>query len=144
MDTSFINAVFVFTGFSKKKYDKDEIESLLSRQYNQNITNFDVEIVYVEDLYNGGAGPYKTYYRIHEICAIISFIVPKDENGSKYKAQYYVPYSMVKDKNSDTNPYNQWYCYIYDKWISGPRFESSIVVYSPEKWFKIIIEKILE
>lgn len=131
-----------------KQHNVKDVEAYLSSQFKQQITDFNIRIEYVEDLLHEGAGPYKLYYRVHETCAIISFIVPEDSRGARYQACYYIPHSFIKQTtNNLSNRYNRFTCYIYDKWLGGnahSHFNGFAVAKNPETWEEELFFKLFE
>lgn len=125
--------------FQFKIYSKTCIEIELSKQFKQQISNFSIDTLFVTELWAGGAGfrreegPTIPNIKVNETCVVVSFVVPKDSNGAKYLARYYVPFSFLRRETHK--------CYIKDKHLSGPHFNGIGHEYIPEDWFINILKQ---
>lgn len=141
----FFACIFSFTiiaanGFHFKKYNRIIIEQYLSKRFHQKISGFKADTLFVTELWAGGAGfrrpegPTIPNIKVYQTCLKISFIVPKDEYGAKYRANYYVPFSFLKGTTTE--------CFIKDDWLGGPHITTIGCSYTPEVWFEKLVNTI--
>lgn len=141
----FFACIFSFTiiaanGFHFKNYNRIIIEQYLSERFQQKISGFEADTLFVTELWAGGVGfsrpegPTIPNIKINQTCLRLSFIVPKDEYGAKYQANYYVPFSFLKGTTTE--------CYIKDNWLDGPHITTVGCRYIPEVWFEKLVNTI--
>uniref|UniRef100_UPI004025DA30 hypothetical protein n=1 Tax=Prevotella sp. TaxID=59823 RepID=UPI004025DA30 len=140
-----IVAIFSFTiiaanNFHFKKYNIKVIEQSLSKRFRQKISGFKADTLFITELWAGGVGfqrpegPTIPNIKVYQTCLRISFIVPKDEYGAKYRANYYVPFSFIKGTTKE--------CFIKDSWLGGPHITTIGYRYTPEVWFEKLVNTI--
>lgn len=68
-------------------------------------------------------------------CIEISYIVEKDNNGSKYRRILYIPVDFL-NRTSFTD---DDFCYYEDRWMGGPRFDTQGGRFHPNATIKKIL-----
>ena len=125
----------LFVSAQKVAANKSMIQKVLQTQYDCNII--------VEDISDYLQAPYVRcfgggYMSSDLPSVVITFVVEKDSNGSKYRRILYIP-ANLKNKESFSD---EDFCFFEDHWKEGPHFDTQGGKYPATTVTKQILEHI--